>query len=351
MICPRCNSQVPEGQLFCGNCGQDMRSVQNTALNAPPPSVQNSVTDSQAKEVKPLAVFGITMGVGLALMAAFVLLIKPGYLLHKDDAEISADESSIVTVTTVSQASPVTASETTKTDGKKKSWFKKDKTDTDEASKPEPKTESVTTTEKPTETKPEKTSTTTETAKPAETTAPATDPTKKESGLSKADDAYNEALSYSTYQRPDFSEFEWCFGQNGLIYIPTDYDEMITEPLGYSGGWKAMIIYNPTNSAGTFIRELDNFDIIISDKSAYVTIDWYLMETDGSELSYEEDMSDTVFSGYIYSDGISAVYAPNGSEQSSMILSSFWKKDGKEYALGEIATSDGLWAYVALVRK
>ena len=151
-------------------------------------------------------------------------------------------------------------------------------------------------------------------------------------------------MSLSTGDRPSFDEFEWCFGQGGLVYEAPAGAEMITEPLGYCGGWKAMVIYNPTNSAGTFMRELDNIDIEVNGDSAVITIDWYLMENDGNERYSEEDMEDSVFFGDVTDSGL---YVSGAAEIS---INSLWRENGRQYALGAIITSDGLPAYLAMVR-
>lgn len=161
--------------------------------------------------------------------------------------------------------------------------------------------------------------------------------------------AYEEAMRLSTSARPSFDEFEWCFGQNGLVYTQPEGTEPITDPLGFSGGWKAMVIYNPSNSAGTFIRELDNVDIGINGDTVDLTIDWYLMSVDSSEMTNEEGMPDTMFLGTIpeeYTGG--GFRAFNGQRTVNMVY--FWREGTSQYALGTLTTEDGLPAYIALTR-
>ena len=164
-----------------------------------------------------------------------------------------------------------------------------------------------------------------------------------------ADDAaYVEAMAYSTYQRPTFDEFEWCYGQNGFIYEPPASGSVITNDLGFSGGWKCMIIYNPTNIEGTYIRELDNVDIVVKNGLVDLTIDWYLMTNDTQAgIDNEESMPDLKLTGSSLGGGISV---SNDDVNTSMIISSFWKENGYEYALGTMQLSDGMLAYVALTR-
>ena len=106
-----------------------------------------------------------------------------------------------------------------------------------------------------------------------------------------------------------------------------------------------MIIYNPTNKAGTFIRELDNFTVITAGDKAEVTVDWYLMDIDSGESYSEEDMEDTVFSGTA-EDGYIIVMAGDAA----MTLNQFWTDGKSEYATGMIDLGDGTYAYVGLVR-
>ena len=170
-------------------------------------------------------------------------------------------------------------------------------------------------------------------------------PVESEPEQEQRNEAYEEAMKLSTNARPSFDEFEWCFGQNGLVYMQPEGTESITDPLGFSGGWKAMVIYNPSNIAGTFIRELDNVNIGIYGESVDFTIDWYLMSVDIGETTNEESMPDTMFIGE-YSDG--GFRAFNGQRTVNMV--SFWREGESQYAIGTLTTEDGLPAYIALKR-
>ena len=159
---------------------------------------------------------------------------------------------------------------------------------------------------------------------------------------------YSEAMVYSTYARPTFNDFDWCFGQFGLVYEPQGDVTRLTNALSYSGGWKCMIIYNPTNVSGTYIRELDNVSITVDQALIDLTIDWYMMYNDAySEPENEESMEDTHFQGYNLNGCLTVT---NDSLGTKLVLEPFWKENGYEYALGTMYLSDGTSAYVALTR-
>lgn len=344
MFCPQCGKKLNDNDVFCAFCGETLNN--NAAAQQNFQASQPQFNAPAAKKTGSVITRFVGAAVSLAMTAGFVLFIKPGYLRSHDDdsssrtaaesrveisAEVSQDTSEKKAVTSVSPT------ETTTT-----------------ATAPPETTEQTTTTvqtastEKTTTTAPTTTTagTVSETSAPASdtTAAKTTDETFADDELEKKNAVYAQAMSLSTTERPEFSEFEWCFGQSGLVYEAPAGADMITEPLGYSGDWKAMVIYNPSNSAGTFMRELDNINIEVNGDSAVITIDWYLMQNDGVESYSEEDMADSVFLGSVTDTGI---YASGDAEIS---INSLWEQDGRQYALGAMITSDGLPAYLAMVR-
>ena len=390
MICPNCRNTINDRDVFCSYCGASLSQQQNNpapmqtgsfpAQNntySPPPQnygnyqnngYQPQKAAAQAKETNPVIIFIITMMVGLMLMTAFLLFIKPGYLVHKEDKDASStsaknDEGK------KSEDKKTTEKKTEKTDKKtkktKKTKTEKPSDESAETAESEAETtrkgsedsseeETVTkkteeTTKKPDETtkKPETTKAP-ETTKPPETTAPpATTKSAEQQQVDADNEAYSEAMSYDTSARPSFDEFEWCYGQYGLTYIPPDNADMITNPLGFCGSWKAMIVYNPTNTSGSFQRELDNVIIGVNGDAVDLTIDWYYFEEPFSESYDMSDSPDTLFLGNAY-DG--SVVVSSTDYGVTIALTYFWKADGKEYALGTIATPDGIPAYIAMVR-
>ena len=348
MFCPKCGRQLNDNDVFCAFCGETLNKNTSPAqapqpapvvqqYQAPPPAPQPGgyapqyntapLAQSEKKSQNPVLIILIALIVVLALVAGFVLFITPGYLMNRDDDDDDSrrrskkdkESSSVVVESNSDDSEPEAETETTVT------TTVSNDTTTETTVPPE-----TTTTE------PETTTAETTTTAPKTTNNPATEPHS---------DITDEAWSFSTYERPKFDEFEWCFGQGGLVYEMPANADAITDPLGYTGGWKAMVIYNPTNSAGTFIRELDNIDINVHDDgTVFLSIDWYLMDIDSAESYSEEDMPDTSFEGYTTPDGIYL------SGDADISINSLWKADGKEYALGTLVTSDGLPAYLAMVR-
>ncbi len=335
MFCPKCGKQLNDGDTFCAFCGETLNNGGNTEQTfqtTPPPVSYNaqqypapsSVPDNTVSAKRPNTAFisAVSAVICLVLIGGFVLFVKPGYLLKRDDDNNSKTNTTTSAVT--SESKPAVSTE--------ESEEKPTETTTTA------ETTAVTTT--PTTTSAPETTTTA----PETTTLQTTTTSPADKGLEEKNAVYAEAMSLSTGDRPSFDEFEWCFGQGGLVYEAPAGAEMITEPLGYCGGWKAMAIYNPTNLAGTFMRELDNIDIEVNGDSAVIMIDWYLMENDGNERYSEEDMEDSVFFGDVTDSGL---YASGDAEIS---INSLWRENGRQYALGAIITSDGLPAYLAMVR-
>lgn len=327
MFCPKCGKQLNDGDTFCAFCGETLNNGGNTnqvfqtppvsynAQQYPAPSLvpENAI---QPKRSNTALISAVSAVICLVLIGGFVLFVKPGYLLKRDDDNNSKTNTTASAVT--SESKPAVSTEESE----------------------EKPTETTTTAETTAVT----TTPTTTSAHETTTTVQTTTVTTADNGLEEKNAVYSEAMSLSTGDRPSFDEFEWCFGQGGLVYEAPVGAEMITEPLGYCGGWKAMVIYNPTNSAGTFMRELDNIDIEVNGDSAVITIDWYLMENDGNERYSEEDMEDSIFFGDVTDSGL---YASGAAEIS---INSLWRENGRQYALGAIITSDGLPAYLAMVR-
>ncbi len=310
------------------------------AQQQPYPSQQNS---PQYQQVRPAAypseqpaqksntalIIIIILLTLLVLAGAFLLFIKPGYLLHGESED---DGSSRINTDQPENGTTTTAlTDTTLFTGSTLS-------SADSTSSYSAFTSSSSSTSS--------TSTTAQTSSAAQATVtnPGTKSTNEESRIGGYNKAISDAWAASTDERPELREFSWCYGQYGLIYEPPTYAEMITDPQGWHGGWKAMIIYNPTNSAGTFTRELDNILVNITGNSAVVTIDWYLMIPAQSEYENEEDMPDTEFTGYANQKGVFVT----GSADIS--ITSFWNANGKQYALGTVKTADGIEAYLAMVR-
>lgn len=361
MFCQNCGQILNDDASFCFSCGKPVRNNPDTGTTpvSPFPSApgqpltppvprfpQNQTAASAPAQQKPQSNSALIMIIAIltlmVLVSMFLLFIKPGYLRNskKGNNSIIAEESQTTKRTTSRSTAPKTTettasetaenAETTATDAlvmegdpalrnalqQFAALF-----DGRGESVPEgdvPETEAIPNNEEP--------------------------PPSEESRIGGPNRALDEAWAASTGERPDFSEFEWCFGQFGLVYQPPENADMITDPDGTNGGWKAMIIYNPTNSANTFTRELDNIYISVDGGAVQLTIDWYLMAPDYSEAFNEEDMPDTVFNGTVTSSGIHVTGAAD------IAIDTFWNSNGKQYAIGILTTQDGIPAYLAMVR-
>lgn len=409
MICPQCGKNLGDSDRFCAYCGYSLPSPRSAApgqggfipqqtgsfvptqssmpaggQSYPPQySAYSAYSDpatgtvtgaygsqypAKAKGGSGLRTYLLTVFIGLVILGGgFALFIKPGYLAGKigSDSSSSDGSSKAFSDSSAGSSSRGTSSRSSKLFGKSSSASDSGSENSFSAeengaasqggnesgsSKAEERpavttTTAAVTTREPEETRPAET-------KPAGTKPPVTTTTasqRSEEGPSDGDmAAYNEASYYSTYDRPSFDEFEWCFGQSGFIYDMPSYAAAITDPLGFTGGWKAMVIYNPTNSSGTFTRELDNISIGVYSGACDVTVDWYAIDYYGTgDLEYEDGMDDGLFLGDADSSGIRADYTYGGAV---LRLYRFWKEDGGQYALGSIDLEDGTSAYVAMKR-
>lgn len=152
----------------------------------------------------------------------------------------------------------------------------------------------------------------------------------------------NTALS--TAERPSLEDFLWY--SEGVRYegIPAEAAS-IDSVEAVSGGWKALIIYDPDNAYDSGATEFLNMTLDGGAESIRLTLDWYQIfwSSDGSSHD-ESQMEDTVFSGSWDSGGLSA------SGAGSIHINDFYELNGRQYAVGSMDTPDGIPALVALVR-
>ncbi|MBQ9808621.1 MAG: zinc ribbon domain-containing protein [Ruminococcus sp.] len=320
MFCQKCGKKINDDDIFCAYCGESTSEETMPSGQQPTPVMQpyqaNPFIGGGQPEVPSKKGKGliITVTVLAVLLAAAVGTVL--FLLLKDDDSGSSRKKS-------SSSSSENVSEEAVTDLPETVTYTSTETTTTETS-------TATTT-----------STTMTAATETETTTVTTEPQTEPPSLSDDTEAMNEAMFYSTDERPVFEEFDWCYGQSGMITSHPQDAEPITDPLGFNGGWKAMMIYND----GSFLREINNFNIITDGTSASLSIDWYYGEMPNTEPFFMEDSDDTLFTGEVIENGISV----DGPAQ--LILNDFWKADGKEYALGTMNLMYGYTAYVAMVRK
>lgn len=339
MFCPKCGKQINDDDIFCAYCGESINDEQPTPppQPVPPPSpyqnnpfanpAPNPPSGQPKRKSKGLIAAVVILSVLLltAIGVVIFMIVKGD---DDDDDEGSGKSKSSGASSSMSDEGNETESSMTTSSAT---------TTTSETTTSETTTESTTTTTTETTTTSETTtttSTTVTTTVPVQTTPP-------DNGLSDDTAAMNEAMFYSTNERPRFEEFEWCYGQNGLITTPPEGASAITNPLGFSGGWKAMIVYND----GSYMREIDNFNIMIDGSNASISVDWYYFEVPNSEPGYMGDSEDTLFNGVLSGNGI----VVEGLAQ--ITINEFWRADGKEYAVGSMYIPTGTSAYVALVRK
>ena len=342
MFCPKCGKQIKDDDIFCAYCGESITPVAPAPANpepaqqtqftpqnqaAPPPNnyaypqQPNVFTKSGGKKNGGMIAIIVTLSVLLAAAVGGVI-----FLLAKDSGDDSSSdkssgsENAVVTSDTTEVETTAVTEETT--------------------SETEPTTESTVTTER--------TTTTTETTTVTETTTTET-ATEPETAISADSAAKAEAAAYSTNDRPTFAEFDWCAGQFGLVTDPPPNAEVIDNYYAAGGGWKSMIVYEDTTGAGP-TREIDNIEIFFDGNRVTLTVDWYYVEPPYSEAYYMDEGTVTQFTGAVNGNVIHTAADVNGSTV-TIDLHSFWRADGKQYALGTLYLSDGSTNYLALVRK
>ena len=334
MFCRNCGQQINEGASFCSNCGEKIvksstqanpSANQQTGSQIPPRAVPNpqpqypqqpyqnpqfrqgaapaytAVQPPQARSNTALLIVIIVLLLILVLIGGILLFIKPGYLRQND----GGNHGLLTLNSTAEPAQTVSVPES-------------------------------------------------EITQDASSAATVTQP-PEEGAIVMSDypqdliggnyDPMEEPWALSTSERPRFEEFEWCYGQFGFVRQAPENAALISDVQVYNGGWKAMIIYNPDDPNGIFTRELDNISVSVDQNHAVqLTVDWYLMAPDYSEMTNEEDMADTVFTGAVTNTGISV----NGP--ALINIDNFWHDGERQYATGTITPQNGVTGYLAMVR-
>ena len=150
--------------------------------------------------------------------------------------------------------------------------------------------------------------------------------------------------SLSTEKRPDLEDFLWYTEDVAYDGVPSDANIIDNiDPL--TGGWKAIIIYDPNDEYDAGAMEFLNIAFAGTAESLSLTLDWYqIFWANEGERFDETDMEDGVFSGKWENGGLWA------SGAGTIRLTQFYEKNGKQYAIGTMDTPDGIPALVALVR-
>ena len=258
MFCRNCGHPINEGASFCGNCGEQVMktasqvkapAVQQTGPQAAPPvtpkplqsqypqpqypnpQFRQSAAPAYAPPQPPqtrsntaLLIVIIILLLILVVIGSILLFIKPGYLRQNGggvQGELTLNSTSESAQTTF-----ISESESTQN-----------------------------TTAAPPITQPPEHETSVITDYPQELIGGNYDPME-------------DPWALSASERPRLEEFEWCFGQFGLIRQAPENAEYLSDVQSYNGGWKAMIIYDPDDSDGSFTRELDNITISVDQNHA-----------------------------------------------------------------------------------
>lgn len=146
--------------------------------------------------------------------------------------------------------------------------------------------------------------------------------------------------------RPDLKEFLSWYPAASIKGIPKGA-EKITELTGIEGSWKGFILYEPSDPAKREIK-LFNCTLKVVLRELILTADWYERQTLSPSKSFsEEDKADTVFTGSIENGML--VFKSEDSKE-AFAFKNFWRKDGKDYAIGKFKNSAGISVTAAMVR-
>lgn len=176
------------------------------------------------------------------------------------------------------------------------------------------------------------------TPSPEEQTTPAT---TESGGVPSPEET---GASLSTEKRPDLEDFLWYTEDVSYDGVPSDANIIDNiDPL--TGGWKAIIIYDPNDEYDAGAMEFLNIALAGTAESLSLTLDWHQIFWANEGESFDEtDMEDGVFNGKWENGGLWA------SGAGTIRLTQFYEQSGKQYAIGTMDTPDGIPALVALVR-
>ena len=177
------------------------------------------------------------------------------------------------------------------------------------------------------------------TPSPEEQTTPAT---TESGGVPSPEET---GASLSTEKRPDLENFLWYTEDVAYDGVPSDANIIDNiDPL--TGGWKAIIIYDPNDEYDAGAMEFLNIALAGTAESLSLTLDWHQIFWANEGESFDEtDMEDGVFNGKWENGGLWA------SGTGTIRLTQFYEQSGKQYAIGTMDTPDGIPALVALVRQ
>ena len=151
-------------------------------------------------------------------------------------------------------------------------------------------------------------------------------------------------VSLSTAKRPASEEFLWY--TEGVFLNGTPADAVFIEQYeSVKGGWKGLIIYDPSNEHGMNGMELLNVAIDGTKEDASVTFDWYWAFWANEDNGVDEtEMDDVTYAGRWENGNLT------GTGAGTLRLAQFYEQNLKQYAVGTVDTPDGIPAFIALVR-
>lgn len=153
-----------------------------------------------------------------------------------------------------------------------------------------------------------------------------------------------EPTSLSTTERPELLDFLWYMEDVFFNGVPPHINRIINYD-HCSGGWKALILYDPDNEHDASAMQFLNVEISGSPENVKLTLDWYLIFWSNVGESVDETgLENAHFSGRWENNRLWA------SGAGTIRLNDFYSLNGKQYAVGVMDTPDGIPATIALVR-
>ena len=146
----------------------------------------------------------------------------------------------------------------------------------------------------------------------------------------------------SSTDRPKMSEFKWWY-DDGVLQNGIPDGVRWLNASEYQGSWKGFIVYDVEKKYNSYMEELVNFDVAVTTKGVTLTVDWYMSRIEGETIN-DENMEDSVFTGYEYGEGIYV------TESGNITIDNFYELDGKQYAIGHLSAPDGTEAEIAMMR-
>ena len=138
------------------------------------------------------------------------------------------------------------------------------------------------------------------------------------------------------------SEFKWWY-DDGVLQNGIPDGVRWLNASEYQGSWKGFIVYDVEKKYNSYMEELVNFDVEVTTKGVTLTVDWYMSRIEGETIN-DENMEDSVFTGYEYGEGIYV------TESGNITIDNFYELDGKQYAIGHLSAPDGTEAEIAMMR-